>query len=133
MGKRLLTAREFGQSLHPPRSKEAIIGLLQRGRIEGATKGPTGEWLIPEGTIIRARELTKRQPNHQQPRNQQPKKPKPEQLQPKSLSPDEYAQIHGLTREHVHYLLKRNRIRGAVFGKNGWDIPPDAPFPARRA
>lgn len=112
--RRLLLPGDFGQTLNPPRSKEAIVGLCQRGRIEGVTKGPRGEWLIPEGAILKIRSIPKGSERRE------------------GIGPDQYAEMHGATRQRVHQLLGQNRIEGAKWTANGWEIPPDAPYPTNR-
>jgi hypothetical protein len=109
--RRLLSARDFGQSLHPPKARSTIVRLCQQGRILGAMK-PGREWLIPQGAAIKGARTRIEYGRH------------------KGLSPSQYAKKHGVHRSRIYQLLKQDRIEGAKQTAHGWDIPKSAPYPS---
>ena len=115
VGERLLSARDFGRTLRPPKSADTIVRLCRQGRIKDAVKGPIGEWLIPEGAAIEYKGV------------------RPGFGPKEGVSPTQYAIMHGVTRQQIYHLLGQNRIEGAKKTEHGWDIPPDAPYPAVKA
>lgn len=111
MNRRLVGAAEFGRSLSPPRHKNSIIKLCKSGRVVGAIK-PNTEWLIPEGAKVKGAGQRLDYGTNT------------------GLSASEYARLHGRSRSRVYKLLNQGRIEGATHGPHGWDVPPDAPWPA---
>lgn len=112
MIKRLLSPRDFGQTIEPPMSKDRVLRLLRQDRVVGAHK-PEGSrgWLIPEGAKIKG--AGKRLPSAS-----------------KGISPAEFARKYGRSQRRAYELLYARRVKGASKGQYGWEIPPDAPWPA---
>ena len=108
---RLLSAKDFGQSLHPPKAKNIIARLCQQGRIFGAIK-PGREWIIPEGAAIKGARVRIEYGKH------------------KGLSVSQYAKRHGVHRSRIYQLLRQGRIEGARKSDHGWDIPKGALYPS---
>ena len=101
----------FGARLDPPRSADQIKVLCREGRIKGAIR-PGHEWWLPEDAKVQG--MGRRI----------------EYGENAGISVSQYARLHGVSRQRVHKLLKQHRIEGAKKGPHGWDIDPDAPWPA---
>ena len=111
MKRRLLSAKDFGQNLNPPKAKNTIVRLCRQGRILGAIK-PAREWVIPEGAAIKGARVRIEYGMH------------------KGISPSQFAKERGVHRTRVYQLLRQGRIEGAKKTAHGWDIPESAPYPS---